>query len=81
MGTFYLSWATLSKRQLLFVVLHCPTVLHEVSVGGGQRHVDDGELSRRLSESLGAFQLPKKVRKTSTLLCIPFFSNLKRAEG
>lgn len=54
MVTFYLGWAALSQRQLLFVVPHCLTVLHEVSVSGGQRHMDDGELSRWLPQSLGA---------------------------
>lgn len=62
MVTFYLGWAALSQRQLLFVVPHCLTVLHEVSVSGGQRHVDDGELSRWLPQSLGALQLPMEAR-------------------
>lgn len=46
-------------------------MLQEVGVGGGQRHVDDGELSRRLPQSLGSFQLPKRVSLTLILVYVP----------
>lgn len=53
----HLQGVALTQPQLLFIVVHSPTGVLHVSQGGGQGHMDDGQLGPRPVQQLRKVQL------------------------